>query len=79
MVSGTSGIICVGLAVMDQIYSVERLPEVPAKHFATACREVGGGPAANAAVAIARLGGSARLWSRVGDDLVGERIVRELE
>ena len=79
MVSGTPGIICVGLAVMDQIYSVERLPEVPAKHFATACREVGGGPAANAAVAIARLGGSARLWSRVGDDLVGERIVRELE
>ena len=35
MVSGTPGIICVGLAVMDQIYSVERLPEAPAKHFAT--------------------------------------------
>jgi len=73
------GIICVGLAVMDQIYRVERLPMAPAKHFATACREVGGGPAASAAVAIARLGGRARLWSRVGDDSVGERIVRELE
>jgi sulfofructose kinase len=64
---------------MDQIYSVERLPEAPAKHFATACREVGGGPAASAAVTIARVGGRAQLWSRVGDDSVGERIVRELE
>jgi sulfofructose kinase len=64
---------------MDQIYSVERLPEAPAKHFATALREVGGGPAASAAATIARLGGGARLWSRVGDDSVGEGIVRELE
>ena len=79
MVSSQPGIICVGLAVMDQIYSVGRLPDAPAKHFATAFREVGGGPAASAAVAIARLGGRARLWSRVGDDPVGERIVRELE
>ena len=64
---------------MDQIYSVERLPEAARKHFATGFREVGGGPAANAAVAIARLGGEARLWSRVGEDSVGDRIVRELE
>ena len=64
---------------MDQIYGVERLPEAPRKHFATGFREVGGGPAASAAVAIARLGGKARLWSRVGDDAVGDRIVRELE
>ena len=64
---------------MDQIYRVQRLPEAPRKHFATDFREVGGGPAANAAVAIARLGGDARLWSRVGDDAVGDRIVRELE
>lgn len=72
-------VLCVGLAVMDQIYTVERLPEAPRKHFATAFREVGGGPAANAAVAVARLGGNARLWSRVGDDSIGDRILRELE
>lgn len=77
--NGPPSIICAGLAVMDQIYSVERLPEAPRKHFATGFREVGGGPAASAAVAIARLGGEARLWSRVGDDPVGDRIVRELE
>jgi sulfofructose kinase len=72
-------IICAGLAVMDQIFTVERLPDAPRKHFATSFHEIGGGPAANAAVAVARLGGEARLWSRVGDDLVGDRIVRELE
>jgi sulfofructose kinase len=79
VVSSPPGILCVGLAVMDQVYSVGELPEAPAKHFATAFREIGGGPAANAAVAIARLGGRARLWSRVGDDPVGQRIVDELE
>jgi sulfofructose kinase len=79
VVSRRPGIICVGLAVMDQIYSVERLPEAPRKHFAAGFREVGGGPAASAAVAVARLGGEVRLWSRVGDDPVGDRIVRELK
>jgi sulfofructose kinase len=64
---------------MDQIYGVERLPDAPRKHFATSFREVGGGPAASAAAAVARLGGEVRLWSRVADDSVGERIVRELE
>lgn len=79
MVRKRPSIICVGLAVMDQVYRVERLPDAPRKHFATRFLEVGGGPAANAAVAIARLGGEARLWSRVGQDSVGDRIVRELE
>lgn len=72
-------VICVGLAVLDQVYRVERLPDAPRKHFAEGFREVGGGPAANAAVAIARLGGEARLWSRLGQDFVGDRIVAELE
>jgi sulfofructose kinase len=72
-------IICAGLAVMDQIYTVEQLPDAPKKHFATSFREIGGGPAANAAVAVARLGGEARLWSRIGDDSVGDRIFRGLE
>jgi sulfofructose kinase len=64
---------------MDQIFTVDRMPASPSKHFATGFLEIGGGPAANASVAAARLGGSVRLWSRVGDDPVGDRIVRELE
>jgi sulfofructose kinase len=39
---------------------------------------VGGGPAATAAVAIARLGGRAVLAARVGDDAVADMIVAEL-
>ena len=65
MVNGRPSIICAGLAVMDQVYSVERLPEAPRKHFATGFREVGGGPAASAAVAVARLGGEARRRLRI--------------
>jgi sulfofructose kinase len=71
-------IVCVGTAVLDQIFRVEALPTAPGKHFASAYREVGGGPAANAAVTITRLGGRAVLWARVGADANGGRIVADL-
>ena len=48
------------------------------KHQATSFSIVGGGPAANAAVAISRLGGTARLAARVGDDQIGASIIRDL-
>ena len=41
---------------------------------ASAFITIGGGCAANAAVAIARLGGKVELWSRVGDDVAGQAI-----
>jgi len=41
--------------------------------------DAGGGMAANAAAAIARLGGRVALWSRVGGDASGEAIRRSLE
>lgn len=41
--------------------------------------EQGGGPAATAAVAIARLGGKVTLLAAVGDDPRGRRILQELE
>jgi sulfofructose kinase len=41
--------------------------------------ESGGGMAANAAAAIARLGGPVELWSRTGADSAGERIHAFLE
>lgn len=74
----TGAIICVGAAVLDQIYGVPSLPAGSGKHFAGSFRETGGGPAANGAVAIARLGGRAALWARVGSDEVGGRIVGDL-
>ncbi len=71
-------VICVGTAVVDTIFAVDRLPLAPGKNFARSVMQVGGGVAANAAVTVAALGGEGVLWSRVGDDPSGAQIVREL-
>ena len=67
-------ILCIGHSALDRIYRIEAFPPEPTKVRALEHVEAGGGMAANAAVAIARLGGKAELWSRVGDDLVGQTI-----
>jgi sulfofructose kinase len=67
-------IICVGHAALDRIYRIEAFPPEPTKIRALEHVESGGGMAANAAVAIARLGGRAELWSRTGDDSAGNVI-----
>lgn len=71
-------IVCVGLAVRDIVFSVPSLPEGPGKNPATKRTEVGGGPAATAAVTIAALGGEARFVGPVGDDQTGTDLVDEL-
>jgi sulfofructose kinase len=67
-------IICVGHAALDRIYRIEAFPPGPTKVRALEHIESGGGMAANASVAIARLGGKAELWSRIGDDNAGVAI-----
>lgn len=67
-------ILCIGHAALDRIYRIEAFPPEPTKVRAIEHIEVGGGMAANAAVAIARLGGKAELWSRVGGDTAGQII-----
>ncbi len=69
---------CIGIAVIDLIFEVETLPQGGGKYYATSFREVGGGVAANAAVAVARLGGNARYIGRVGDDALGDQIIADL-
>jgi sulfofructose kinase len=64
----------VGLAVLDTVFDVPTLPSTAGKHFARGLRYVGGGPAANGAVTVARLGGRAAFVGAVGDDLTGTRI-----
>lgn len=71
-------VIAVGVAVMDKIFAIDAMPTEPTKVFARSYTEIGGGPAATGAVTIARLGGDAELWARVGDDNVGRRIVEEM-
>jgi sulfofructose kinase len=76
--AGPKAVLCVGHAVQDHVYRLPRLPVGGSKNRATGFTSVGGGPAATAAVAIARLGGAARLAARVGDDAVADEIEREL-
>jgi sulfofructose kinase len=71
-------IICVGHAALDRIYRIAAFPPRPTKVRALEHVESGGGMAANAAAAIARLGGKAELWSRIGDDDAGVKIRRGL-
>jgi sulfofructose kinase len=71
-------ILCLGMSALDAIYRVPRIPSTGTKVLATAYTECGGGMAANASVAVARLGGEAHYWGRVGNDPLGERIVAEL-
>ena len=61
------------------MFSLDEFPDVASKYRATAFHSVGGGPAATAAVAIARLGGTVQLATRIGHDDVGEIVVNELE
>lgn len=68
-------VLTLGITVLDTVLQVGALPASGGKFYATGRAEVVGGIAANAAIAIVRLGGEAVLVSRVGDDLVAERIV----
>lgn len=75
----TYDVICIGHAALDRVYRVGEMPSGPGKLRALEYIESGGGMAANAAAAIARLGARVALWSRVGEDDAGVRIRRGLE
>jgi len=69
-----ASVVCLGHGALDHVFAVDTLPRGSAKVRASAYAITGGGMAANAAVAIARLGGSAHWWGRVGDDDTGRAI-----
>jgi sulfofructose kinase len=64
-------IVCVGLATRDTIYRLPEFPEADGRVIASERAVAGGGPAATAAVAIARLGVPVRFVGVVDDDLPG--------
>ncbi|HWE10373.1 MAG TPA: PfkB family carbohydrate kinase [Solirubrobacteraceae bacterium] len=68
-------IVCVGLATRDAVYRVPSLPEPDGRVVASARLVAGGGPAATAAVAIARLGVPVRFVGVIDDDLDGVDVV----
>lgn len=74
-----TAVLCVGIAVYDEIFALPAFPTKPTKIFASNFASAAGGPAANAAITIARQGGEATLWARIGNDMQGDRIVADLE
>ena len=71
-------IACVGITVLDRIQRVENLPTTGGKYVAKDYYEVGGGPAATAAVAVSRLGHRVDFIGRVGQDGVADTMLTEL-
>ena len=75
-------VLCAGIAVRDNVFRLSHFPSPGAKLRAQEFVAVGGGCAANAAVAIARLGGRATLASPLGGphgaDTTGDLILSEL-
>jgi sulfofructose kinase len=67
-------IICAGHATLDAIVAVPRLPRADERLPATDGVLAGGGPAATAAVALARLGVPVAFAGRVGSDAAGELV-----
>ena len=76
-------ILCAGIAVLDEVFRVRTLPPPDGKVEASDFITIGGGCAANAAVAIARLGGKASLAAPLGgpagEDAIGDRVLLGLE
>jgi len=72
-------VLSVGVGVADFVMRVTTLPDKAEKYRAEDAEIIVGGCAANAAIAVARLGGRSRLAARMGDDLVGGFIVHKLE
>ncbi|SFK10912.1 sugar kinase [Bradyrhizobium sp. Gha] len=68
-------VICLGLSALDQVWRVDRpfaggSEKIRALEYGT----LGGGMAANASVAVARLGASVAFWGRAGNDAAGHEM-----
>jgi sulfofructose kinase len=77
-VPGVASVLCVGQATLDHVLTVADQIVVGRKHVAHRHDVVGGGLAANAAVAVARLGGAAALAGVIGDDETGNSVLAGL-
>lgn len=71
-------ILAIGIAVLDEILTIPVALKPGVKHRAIRSDSVPGGNAVNAALAVARLGGTARLLARIGDDDTGRLLRQQL-
>ena len=72
-------VVGVGLACLDQLILWRDMTLPVLDNKVVAFDVQGGGMAATAMVAVARLGGRAEFWGTVGDDWAGELIVEQLQ
>lgn len=70
-------VLCAGYACFDINFNASHHPGPDEKMRATQMHTCGGGPAANAAITIARLGGRAAFAGYLGKDAFGEAHLRE--
>lgn len=68
-------VVCVGVITMDTIALVDKYPSEDERVLAEEISRGGGGPAAVAAVALARLGVSTAIVGTIGDDADGREIL----
>ena len=75
-------ILCAGIIALDEVFQVDHFPPPDGKTRAQGFFVANGGCAANAAVAVARLGGHAALAGPIGgppgEDLNGDRVLASL-
>jgi len=72
-------VIGLGTVCWDFVTIVRRYPALDEKQEMTELLQQGGGPTATGVVAVARLGGRAAIWGRVGDDDFGDKCRAEFE
>jgi sulfofructose kinase len=70
-------VLCVGHASYDLVFAVDHHPDADEKTFAEAFISCGGGPAANAAVTVSRLGLKSAFVGYLGNDFFGQRHLEE--
>ena len=72
-------VLCLGHAAYDLTFAIPHHPAPDEKSVADGFVSCGGGPAANAAVAVARLGGRSAFAGYLGQDVYGDLPLAELE
>ena len=72
-------LLSVGAFTLDTILRVDALPTHQGKFIASDGVQIASGMATSAACAARRLGAEVSLWASAGDDLVGERLIADIQ
>ena len=72
-------VLCVGHASYDLVFAVDHHPDADEKTFAEKLISCGGGPAANAAVTVSRLGLKSAFAGYLGNDFFWSEAFRGVQ